>query len=43
VAAWCVPGAGHLLVGQARKAVVFFVILGGMFLLGLRFGGQLFP
>lgn len=38
-----VPGAGHFLVGQARKAVVFLVVLGGMFALGLQFGGQLFP
>ena len=42
LAAWCVPGAGHVLVGRARKAVVFFVVLTGMFVLGLRFGGQLF-
>ena len=41
--AWCVPGAGHFMVGQARKAVIFFVVLAGMFVLGLRFGGQLLP
>jgi hypothetical protein len=43
VVAWCVPGAGHLLVGRGQKAVVFFVVLTGMFILGLRFGGGLFP
>ena len=43
VAAWAVPGAGHLLVGQTRKAVIFFVVLGGMFLIGLGFSGELFP
>lgn len=43
VVAWCVPGAGHFLVGQVRKAVVFLVVLSGMFVLGLRFGGQLVP
>src|SRR5688572_1361969 len=43
VLAWCVPGAGHFMVGQARKAVIFFVVLIGMFGLGLRFGGQLLP
>ncbi len=42
VAAWCLPGAGHFLVGQAQKAAVFFVVLGGMFVAGLGFGGQLF-
>ena len=43
VLAWCVPGAGHFLVGQIRKAAVFLVVLSGMFVLGLRFGGQLVP
>ncbi|HXT70858.1 MAG TPA: DUF6677 family protein [Vicinamibacterales bacterium] len=42
IAAWCVPGAGHFLVGQVRKAVVFLVVLAGMFATGLAFGGQLF-
>jgi hypothetical protein len=43
VAAWCVPGAGHFLVGQTRKAVIFLAVLGGMFFFGLGFGGELFP
>jgi hypothetical protein len=43
VAAWLVPGAGHALVGQTQKAVVFFVVLVAMFLVGLGFGGRLFP
>jgi hypothetical protein len=43
LAAWLVPGAGHLLVGQWRKGVVFLVVLTGMFLIGLAFGGRLFP
>jgi len=38
-----VPGAGHALVGRMQKAVVFFVVLIGMFAIGLQFGGQLFP
>ena len=42
VVAWCVPGAGHFLVGHSRKAVVFLVVLTGMFAIGLGFGGQLF-
>ena len=41
--ALCVPGAGHLIVGQTRKAAVFFVVLCGMVVLGLRLGGQFFP
>lgn len=40
--AWLVPGAGHLVVGQLRKALVFFVVLTGMFSIGLAFGGELF-
>jgi Family of unknown function (DUF6677) len=43
LAAWIVPGAGHALVGQMQKAVILFVILVGMFAMGLAFGGRLFP
>ena len=42
VAAWLVPGAGHFLQGQSRKAAVFAVTLVAMFVLGLAFGGRLF-
>jgi hypothetical protein len=41
--AWLVPGAGHLLLGQTRKGGVFFAALMAMFVLGLAFGGRLFP
>ena len=41
--AWLVPGAGHVLAGQVRKGAIFFAILGAMTLLGLVFGGRLFP
>lgn len=41
--AWLVPGAAHLWLGQTRKAIVFFVMLTGMFAVGLAFGGRLFP
>ncbi len=43
VAAWLVPGAGHLLVGRNQQAVVLFVTLGAMFVMGMAFGGRLFP
>jgi hypothetical protein len=43
VAALCVPGAGHLMQRQARKAAVFAVVLIAMFVIGLSFGGRLFP
>jgi hypothetical protein len=41
--AWLVPGAAHLWLGRPRKAVVFFVVLIGMYAIGLAFGGRLFP
>ena len=43
LAAWLVPGAGHFLLGATRKAAVFFVVLSLMFVIGLAFGGRLFP
>ncbi len=43
VVAWLIPGAGHFLVGQLRKSVIFFIVLIAMFVLGLAFGGRLFP
>jgi hypothetical protein len=41
--AWLVPGAAHVWLGQIGKAVVFFVMLTGLFAVGLAFGGRLFP
>jgi hypothetical protein len=41
--AWIVPGGGHFLLGQNRKAVTFFVVLTFMYLFGLAAGGRLFP
>src|SRR5262245_50656272 len=43
IAAWLIPGAGHLVQGQPRKAAIFFITLIVMFVLGLGFGGRLFP
>lgn len=40
--AWLVPGAGHFLAGESRKAMIFFIVLGAMFALGLGFRGELF-
>ena len=37
VLGWLVPGAGHFLTGATRKAVIFFVVLTGMFAIGLGF------
>lgn len=43
VAAWLVPGAGHLMARELRKGVIFFVVLVGMFGIGLGYGGEFFP
>jgi hypothetical protein len=43
VAAWLVPGAGHLMARQLRKGIIFFVVLTGMFGIGLSYGGEFFP
>jgi hypothetical protein len=43
VSAWLVPGLGHLMLGRTRRAVTFFLIVTGMFALGLYLRGELFP
>jgi hypothetical protein len=43
IAAWLVPGAGHLLQRRTQKGVVFLIVLSVMFALGLALNGRLFP
>ena len=43
VSAWLVPGLGHLMLGRTRRALTFFVIVTGLFVLGLALHGELFP
>ena len=43
IGAWLVPGAGHFLQGRTQKAVIFFVTLVAMFMIGIATGGRLFP
>jgi hypothetical protein len=43
LAAWAVPGAGHLWLGRRRKGFVFLIVLPLMFAVGLLLGGRLFP
>lgn len=43
LAAWLIPGGGHVLHGDLRRGVVLFVTLILMFALGIAFGGRLFP
>lgn len=42
LAAWAVPGAGHLLQRRTGKGLVFLAVLPLMFALGLLFDGTLF-
>ena len=43
LAAWLVPGAGHLLQGRRQKALVFGVAILAMFVAGLLLDGSLLP
>jgi TM2 domain-containing membrane protein YozV len=43
LAAWAIPGAGHLLLGRVQKGVTFLVTLTLMFVFGLWLQGRLFP
>lgn len=43
IAAWLVPGAGHLRFGRRGKGLVFLIALPAMFGIGLYLGGRLFP
>ncbi len=42
IAAWLVPGGGHLLLGRFGRALLFFFTLVGSFVLGLSIEGRLF-
>ncbi len=43
LAAWVVPGAGHLWMGRRQKGVVFLLALTSMFAIGLLLHGRIFP
>ena len=43
LAAWAVPGAGHLWLKRPSKGLVFLVVLPLMFIIGLALEGRLFP
>lgn len=43
VAAWLVPGAGHLWMGRRQKGLVFLLALSTMFVIGLLLHGRIFP
>jgi hypothetical protein len=43
VAAWAIPGAGHLWLGRRSKGLAFLIALPLMFAFGLAIHGRLFP
>ena len=43
LAAWAVPGAGHLWQGRRVKGIAFLIALPLMFGIGLAIDGRLFP
>ena len=43
IAAWIVPGAGHLWQGRRQKGFVFLIALPLMFATGLWLNGRIFP
>ena len=43
VAAWAIPGVGHLWLGRRQKGVVFLVALPLMFAMGVALQGRLSP
>src|SRR5215212_9022895 len=43
LAAWLVPGAGHMWMGRRQKGLVFLLALPAMFAIGLWLHGRVFP
>lgn len=43
LAAWALPGAGHVWLGRTQKGLVFLVALSLMFACGLLLDGRIFP
>ncbi len=42
LAGWLVPGAGHLLLGKWVRALLLFISVLGMFLIGLGLAGKIY-
>lgn len=43
LAAWFIPGAGHLWLGRKTKGLIFLIALPLMFAIGIGVEGRLFP
>jgi len=42
ILAWAIPGGGHLYLGRRGRAIVFFLIVVFMFVIGLSIDGSLY-
>ena len=43
IASWLVPGLGHLLLHRTGRAIVFFIAVGGLAIVGYHMRGNVFP
>ena len=43
LAAWAIPGAGHLWLGRRAKGLIFLVAIPAMYIIGLALHGRIFP
>jgi hypothetical protein len=43
VAAWIIPGLGHLALGRRGRALIFFLAVGGLAITGYLLRGTVFP
>ena len=43
LAAWAIPGAGHLWLGRRSKGLIFLVAIPLMYVIGLALHGRIFP
>ena len=43
VASWLVPGLGHFLLRRTGRAIVFFITVGGLAIVGYHMRGNVFP
>jgi hypothetical protein len=43
LASWLIPGLGHFLLGRTGRAIVFFVAVGGLAIVGIHARGNVFP
>jgi hypothetical protein len=43
IASWLVPGLGHFLLRRTGRAIVFFIAVGGLAIVGYHMRGNVFP